>query len=273
MEKIKLRDILKFENTDNVKIRFVTDTGKFHFNPLSQFNKDDETELCRHQYFNYKSKRFFKKGEITIGFVRIFGDKWLLFHIGKVTNDLNIVDGVGYEFESLPEYRKYIGRLIINYHNKGRGAMSLVVSANKIMDCILVDSIIPHYYEDDLFPGYENVCLDWEKLRRVIDKSSWITALQNQKGVYLITDKRNGKMYVGSARGEEMLLRRWRSYIENGHGGNVELKKIAFEDIKQHFQYSILDIYKNKTDDQIILDRETYWKNVLLTKQFGYNKN
>ena len=35
-----------------------------------------------------------------------------------------------------------------------------------------------------------------------------LEALRNQKGVYLITDTSNGKMYVGSAYGDEMILNR-----------------------------------------------------------------
>jgi fatty acid/phospholipid biosynthesis enzyme len=76
--------------------------------------------------------------------------------------------------------------------------------------------------------------------------------LENQKAVYLITDKSNGKMYVGSAYGETMLLGRWKSYIHNGHGGNIELKNIEFEHIQNNFEYSILDIYKSTINDEVI---------------------
>lgn len=59
--------------------------------------------------------------------------------------------------------------------------------------------------------------------------------MENQKGVYLITDINSGKMYVGSAYGENMILGRWENYIANGNGGNTELKKIDFEYIKERF--------------------------------------
>jgi len=80
-------------------------------------------------------------------------------------------------------------------------------------------------------------------------------------------------MYVGSAYGENMILGRWNSYVRIGHGGNVELKKINFGHIKKNFEYSILDIFKSTTDDQIIITRESWWKSVLKTREFGYNKN
>lgn len=80
-------------------------------------------------------------------------------------------------------------------------------------------------------------------------------------------------MYVGSAYGETMLLGRWKSYIHNGHGGNVELKNIEFEHIQNNFEYSILDIYKSTINDEVIINRESWWKETLLTRKFGYNRN
>jgi hypothetical protein len=97
--------------------------------------------------------------------------------------------------------------------------------------------------------------------------------LQNQKAVYLLTDTSNGKQYVGSTYGQDMLLGRWQAYVKNCHGGNIGLKRLPFSHIKQYFTYSILDIYKSTTDDQIIIDREQWWKQVLQSRHFGYNEN
>lgn len=70
-----------------------------------------------------------------------------------------------------------------------------------------------------------------------------------------------------------MILGRWRAYVKTGHGGNVGLKILSFDHIKQNFKYSILGIYKSTTDDQIIIERESWWKEVLQTRKFGYNEN
>ena len=145
--------------------------------------------------------------------------------------------------------------------------------AESVIDDCEVVQILPDIFDNDIFPGYDQVNVSWNELSRVLTKEGWKTALKNQKGVYLITDSSNGKMYVGSAYGSQMLLGRWTSYIETGHGGNVELKKLDFEDIKCKFRYSILDIFKSTTDDQTIIARENWWKSVLQTREFGYNKN
>ena len=74
-----------------------------------------------------------------------------------------------------------------------------------------------------------------------------------------------------------MLLSRWKNYISNGHGGNVELIKLVeekgFDYIKDNFQYAILENYNGRVDDGIILERESWWKETLKTRDFGYNIN
>ena len=99
--------------------------------------------------------------------------------------------------------------------------------------------------------------------------------LKNKSGIYSFLNLVNGKRYVGKASGKDMVLGRWKDYIKTGHGGNEELKKLSFDHIKKNFRYSILDIYKSSTNDQIILEREGWWKEVLLSRQelYGYNKN
>nr|WP_269800602.1 GIY-YIG nuclease family protein [Macrococcus caseolyticus] len=105
-----------------------------------------------------------------------------------------------------------------------------------------------------------------------------MAALENQKAVYLITDKSNGKLYVGSATSmSKMLLTRWSNYISNGHGGNKELVALVgekgFDYVKENFQYTILENYNGKADDKLVLQRESYWKEALQSRQFGYNSN
>lgn len=240
-----------------------------NWNPSEIYKRQDLSTLLKGQYHNYQKKSY-KEGQITIGFLKIEGDRWLLFHIGRVTKDLNIYSGVGYEYESLPEYDKFIGRLVINFRNTSQ---TMIRKAGNVIDHCTVQEILSENFNNDIFPGYENVRLSWMELNSVIGKPNWSTALQNQKAVYLITDNSNGKKYVGSATGTQMLLGRWKNYANTGHGNNVDLKKINSNHIKKHFEYSILDIFKSTTDDALILKRESWWKQTLKTRCFGYNKN
>nr|WP_321466398.1 GIY-YIG nuclease family protein [uncultured Desulfobulbus sp.] len=264
---ILINDLLGFSDFSNLKVRFV----KSHesSDPLDLF-KLQRDELYSWLLWNYHKKKSFKEGDFVIGFVKIGADKWILFDVCKITKDLDILDNVGYERIALNEYDKYIGRVIIKYKNKSQ---NLVRNASSVINDCIVHQILDEEFDDDIFPGYENVNVTWVKLARLIESNVWKTALENQKGVYLITDKSNGKMYVGSAYGKDMIHGRWMSYIINGHGGNVDLKALSFDHIKENFSYSILEIYKSTVDDEIILKRESWWKSTLLTRTYGYNKN
>lgn len=278
---ILLNDLLRLDNLENVKIRFNKDNG-LEYDPIKHYKENPE-KLLKGQFWNYSKNKSFKKGNIAIGLARIEGDKWLLFDISKVITDLNKFNDVGYEYEPILKYKKYFGRIIVRYHNKSQ---NLVRLAKNLIDKLEVIEILPEKFNNDDFPGYENVDLSFDDLNRVIERKDWKTALENQKGVYLITDINTGKLYVGSAYGEKMILGRWTTYaksgydkneIENGKYPNKKFQELVKEKgmkyIKNYFRYSILDIYKKTTDDNIIINRESRWKNILKSREFGYNAN
>lgn len=131
------------------------------------------------------------------------------------------------------------------------------------------------------FTGYQNVSLSHKDLVRIIsnDEPTYKQALSHVKGVYVITDINNGKLYIGSASGDsEGIWQRWSCYANNLNptGGNKKLTKIFKEDegyIQQYCKYSILEIFDTKTKEEDIIKRENYWKKVFETKKFGYNYN
>ena len=269
---ILLNDILNFPKSQlkDIKIRFNQSNGN-DFEPLTLFI-EKEQKLYEGHFWNGLKAKSFKVGQVVIGFVKIETNKWLLFDISEITKDLDKYGAPGYEHRTLEEYKKYFGRLVVRFSNKSQ---NLIRKAESVIDECEVLEISENIFEGDGFPGYENINLSWHELKRVIEKTQWKTALENQKGVYLITDISNGKRYVGSAYGVDMLLGRWRDYVYNGHGKNIGLTGFDFEYIKSNFKYSVLDIYKSTTDDEVIISRESHWKEVLLTKDenFGYNKN
>ena len=278
---ILLNDLLNLDNIENVKIRFNKDNGA-DYDPI-KFFKEDRSRLLKGQFWNYSKNKSFKEGNLAIGLARIEGDKWLLFDISKITKDLHKFNDVGYKHEPILKHKKYFGRIIIKYHNKSQ---NLVRLAKNLIDELEVIEILPEKFNDDDFPGYENVNLSFDDLKRVLERKDWKTALENQKGVYLITDINTGKLYVGSAYGEKMILGRWTTYaksgydkneIENGKYPNKKFQELVKDKgmayIKKYFRYSILDIYKKTADDKIIINRESRWKDVLKSRDFGYNTN
>lgn len=274
MNKIKLNDILKLESIDNVKIRL--NLSNSSWNALELYHNNPNLLLVGN-FHNSAKKRWFKEGEIVIGLAQIKNDEWVLIDISRITKsyhkfwDGKTLSNVNtfYEHEKIKELEKYFGRLIVQFHKKN----AFVTLKGNSIDKFIVKKILPDSLDNDVFPGYDKVNISWKELKRAIQKDTWKTVLQNQKGVYLITDISNGKKYVGSAYGENMILGRWKTYVKTGHGGNKGLKALSFEHIKKNFKYSILDIYKSTTNDQVIIDRESWWKEVLQSRKFGYNEN
>ena len=271
---ILLNNVLGLPNPNSVKLRFNLQFGTSR--PAIDYFTDQcpssRKIMLDGQYWNYKKKKSFNVGNVTLGFVSIPQKKdcWLLFHVGKVIKDLNIYDGVGYEYQDLPEYDKFIGRVVVRFKNRSQNLIRL--GATTLKDCV-VEEILPDVFNNDFFPGYANVNVSWRSLQRLITKPSWISALRNQKGVYLLIDGNTGKQYVGSAYGNDMLLSRWECYISTCHGNNKQLKKLKTDYIKDNFYFSVLETFNQQTDDRIIIERENHWKNVLKTRKFGYNSN
>ena len=128
------------------------------------------------------------------------------------------------------------------------------------------------------FPGYSSARLSYNLLKVIIGQQnpSWKGALSSVAGVYLITDTKKGMQYVGSAYGGDGLWQRWTNYVKSGHGQNKDFKlllKAKGKDYTLNFQFSILEICDLNVNKEYIIGRETHWKEVLKTREFGLNNN
>lgn len=297
MDQIKLTSLLNLpeEKLSKLKLVFNSDWDYDPNNTLDEFKpwlgdksrrfellkmySHGESDLVRESVktHNPNGHKRYINGDYVLSFIP-FGDKdWLLVNAYKVLDDSKVF--VEADESAFPEVAGYIGKLVITWAD--RTTMNIVMRDKKAISRLTVKTILEQPYDETEteFPGYENLNLSWSELKYVLNLKTWQTALKNQKGVYLITDTATNKRYVGSAYGDTMLLGRWQSYAENGHGGNRELKALVetqgLDYVKNNFRYSVLDIYKSTTDDKTILDRESWWKEVLLTRnpKFSYNAN
>lgn len=276
MAKIMLNDLLRFDAAEvpNVRVKFNIYNG--YDDPLDLY-KTNPDEVNVTWFLWHDDRRYFNVGQTAICLLKLRGDQWLLTTIKKITRLLDVIDGVGYDADEVKEYEQYFGRLVVEYHNPCR---TMGRKYENVMDELEVVQILNEQYTGNEFPGYENVRLSYPLLKNIVDRQlpGWVDALRNQKAVYLITDTKTGKMYVGSATSQTgMLLQRWSSYAADGHGGNVELRELVkqqgFNYVKENFQYSILENYNARMDDGYILKRESWWKETLCTRTHGYNKN
>lgn len=276
MAKIMLNDLLRFDAAEvpNVRVKFNIYNG--YDDPLDLY-KTNPDEVNVTWFLWHDDRRYFNVGQTAICLLKLRGDQWLLTTIKKITRLLDVTDGVGYDADEVKEYEQYFGRLVVEYHNPCR---TMGRKYENVMDELEVVQILNEQYTGNEFPGYENVRLSYPLLKNIVDRQlpGWVDALRNQKAVYLITDTKTGKMYVGSATSQTgMLLQRWSSYAADGHGGNIELRELVKQQglnyVKDNFQYSILENYNARMDDGYILKRESWWKETLCTRTHGYNKN
>ncbi|EGS1997664.1 HNH endonuclease [Vibrio vulnificus] len=130
-----LMDLLKIEDIENCKIRLVVSYKSE--NPLELY-EEDKTHLRSWLLWNYK-RASFKLNQTVIGIVRTNGDEWLLFDIVKITKDLDVREGVGYEAETIPKYENLIGKVTLNYKNQ---VQQLIRKAQGVIENIDVVSIL-----------------------------------------------------------------------------------------------------------------------------------
>lgn len=214
--------------------------------------------------------------DMVIGLIELTKNKWLFAGVYKVLGHTKKSDKhIEYSTELVSGQDDLIGRIVVYHERLGRASYLV----GKIDGSeFYVSEIKEKKLSIEEFPGYDSVCISHNKLKIVISQNiqSWNGALSNMKGVYLISDTASGKLYVGSATGDSGIWQRWSSYVTNGHGGNKELRGLLSEKPKGYetnFQYSILEIADSHTSDEYVLQRESYWKNVLISREFGYNSN
>jgi hypothetical protein len=182
--------------------------------------------------------------------------------------------GFRYKTRRLSGFEDLVKRLVIRWGEGTRSwAQWLHGQGNKD-----VVELLPQNYVMD-FPGFYNFSLSHDELVRIVtnpdSNREWQRMLSSVCGVYVILDRRSGKLYVGSAYGKGGFWTRWRTYVKSPSGGNMLLKKLLQTNPARykHFQYSILRVLEpSATKDEVIL-QEVYTKQKLGSKSFGLNSN
>lgn len=81
--------------------------------------------------------------------------------------------------------------------------------------------------------------------------------------------------YVGKADGERGVLGRWEAYARDGHGGNLALRDALELDPAQpeRYTFSLLRVFGSNTPPAQIDAAEKHYKEALMTRRFGLNRN
>ena len=238
--------------------------------PLDVFLAGDFEE-----WQSWQSRRNFER-KFIISLLQLPGiDKWL-FAGGFISEGSTYIEEekyYRYKTYEVTQFEEFTGRLVVKFSRSGRQSY---LNAENWSSSIIVSELKPEKIVIEEFSGYNKVRLSKKRLEIIVSQcvESWKAALSNVSGVYLITDTKTGKLYVGSATGEGGIWQRWCAYAENGHGGNHDLIAILSEKGKEYsenFQYSLQEIADTHTSATDVLARESYWKDILCSREHGYN--
>lgn len=274
MSAIPINQLIPIEHLWKYKLHAARDSDGSH--PLDVFVGDREEWLGWNRW--RRSKEEFTR-EFIFSVIQFYPEAgvWLFGGIFRVLSRSGVQGPNGYQIEEVADYSNLVGRLKIKMPTPARGRAFYLENYYPDM---FVHEILREPYSGAEFPGFENIIVSFHELRSIIDtqKPDWKAALSGVKGVYCIIDRSNGKKYIGSAYGDSGIWSRWSNYAWSGHGGNVHLRRCVDENglshAMNHFQIALLEYRPASTDDRVILERESHWKRLMLSRgDYGYNGN
>lgn len=269
--KIMLSDVLELNRPTEFKVHFARWNGDTQ--PLEAFVRSDEEWRGWQEYRSPHRNEFNRRFIFALAQFYHEVDTWLFGGVFEVlARHPNKYD------VSLAEVgRQFVGRLKLNSPYRGRTTRANMENHYGAFE---VQEILRERYSGRRFPGYDEIDLAFAELETLVrnERADWRAPLEAAKGVYLITDTSTGKKYVGSAYGGEGIWSRWRAYVESGHGGNMELRALVSEPTldycRTNFRIALLEHLTSRTPDDLVIRREIFWKQVLLTRgEHGLNRN
>ena len=269
---IGLIDLIKLAGVelDDYKIHLAT-------SPTSSPREEFFNGTFREWQHRQNKKNF--QCEHVLSLIHLGGARWLFAGVFEV---LGVEDGTWkasecylYSTREVEGLDHLTGRAVVEFDRKFRASY---LRGEKFGERLLVAEIQRQRMTIGEFPGCNSILLSHAMLKTVVREAtpSWKTALSNVAGVYVMTDTTTGKHYVGSAYGGDGIWQRWTAYAKTGHGGNKELRALLRTNGKEHahhFQFSLLEVCDLNSSNEYVIGRETHWKDVLRSREFGLNEN
>jgi hypothetical protein len=212
-----------------------------------------------------------------LSLIHLGGERWLFAGVfavlGVKAGNIHNPNGFEYSTKEIEGLDHLTGRAIVTFDKDFRQSY---LRGPRYESQLVVAEIRGQRMTVGDFRGFNHVLLSHTELQTVVRESipSWKAALQNVSGVYVITDKTTGKQYVGSASGVGGIWQRWCAYAKTGHGDNNELQQLLIANSAnhvRHLQFAILEVCDLNAGENEVLKRESHWKDVLRTREFGLN--
>jgi hypothetical protein len=284
MTGLRLTDFLRFSlpgfDARATKLHFAQWNGRE--NPLDVFY-DGQFDLWQQA----QTRRNFPR-DLVLGLIQMpRPDRWLFAGLWRREGEpaqgpdrYNLAHGLPapevffYSLEPVPEIAPLIGRLHIGYTKTAR---SNYRNLETLEDDLLVASLSEAPRRFPRFTSYRDTRLSFRNLTTLgaTAPEDWRTALTAVAGVYLITGA-DGAQYVGSAGGAGGIWTRWMDYARTGHGGNALLRAYLGRhplDTARGLHFTILETADLGTAPDMLIARESWWKETLGTRAHGLNLN
>lgn len=282
MKDLFLKDILILNEEDKKYAKIALNMrwgGKSQFDRWNESPVNDrDVSYSYYSHYQKNARNFTYIGQLVFGFVQLPNNnkRWLLVTAGRIKS---LPDHDTCDHEECSQFEGLIGRLIVEIP-KGNTYARYVFNLNKFYNIAKVIEILPNDYQALSFNGLDSVHLTFHDLKLILNGEKYDdyrNALSSIKGVYCLTDKKTGKLYIGSAYGDSGIAQRWGDYISTKTGGNdglIELyNKEGDEYFERNFEFTLIEYFGMNSDSDKIIKRESYWKEAFSTKENGYNRN
>ncbi|MFE6645044.1 hypothetical protein ACFVJS_00680 [Nocardioides sp. NPDC057772] len=172
--------------------------------------------------------------------------------------------------------RPFSRRLYLRIKLTGRNIRR---SMETVIDDMTVSSLLEEPFGGDPFPGHDQINHPLADLQTVVaqNRPDWRIALESMKASTSSTTRRRAADMSDPHTGTRGIWQRWSTYAMTLHGNNVGLKELLAEKgrdaCRSDMKLALLEYWSMRTDDDHVLERESYWKGVLHARSLGHNKN
>ena len=203
-------------------------------------------------------------------------DHWLFAGAYDVRGVSERTDHYFYDMVERPTCAALKGRVVVAFDRTFRQSY---LNGETFAEDLRVHELLAEPYRFEAFPGYRRVSFSKAQLDTLMEQQplDWKTALSSVGGVYVVSDTKTGRLYIGSAAGAGGIWQRWHGYAATGgHAGNKALRELIGDEGAQRagdFRFAILEIADIHDAEVDVLERESHWKRVLLSRDHGFNAN
>ena len=261
--------------SDSVEINGLKKEG---YTPYSLYISNPDSFLL---YQSEQTKDRFKNVDYIVSFIGEEGTTARMIGVFKVDGydeerrKKNDPKRFYYKLCEVVAFKETLSECVIINWGSSRQFCQYLKSGTKDKDVIAIE----RQGLDWKFQSYEQVLLEFNVLKRIIDTNSsiWKAKLTAVKGIYVISDKATGKLYVGKADNVDGIWGRWKEYVNTGgHGGNVKLKKLLEKKPNyaiDNLRWGILQTCSLRIATKELDQLESQWKEKLSRKACAYNGN